>query len=115
MAFAWRAFRRTTRRSGTIARAFKRVATRRDSLSRLCLGGIEGAVGSVAGEALSTVAGAQSAMANGNTSNAVKSSTSSGAIECAVQTEASLQAMVKTVRPSSEDHQVQVPLAQAQT
>ncbi|KAF4898998.1 hypothetical protein CGCF415_v010650 [Colletotrichum fructicola] len=43
---------------------------------------------------LSTVAGAQSAMANGNTSNAVKSATSSGAIVCAVQTEASLQAMV---------------------
>ncbi|KAF5526675.1 hypothetical protein CGCA056_v003902 [Colletotrichum aenigma] len=62
--------------------------------SRLCLGGIEGAVGSVAGEALSTVASAQSAMANGNTSNAVKSATSSRAIECAVQTEASLQAMV---------------------
>ncbi|KAK1842085.1 ATP synthase f1 [Colletotrichum chrysophilum] len=64
--------------------------------SRLCLGGIEGAVGSVAGEALSTVAGAQSAMANGNTSNAVKSATSSGAIECAVQTEASLQAMASS-------------------
>ncbi|KAF4491766.1 hypothetical protein CGGC5_v002600 [Colletotrichum fructicola Nara gc5] len=41
-----------------------------------------------------SMAGAQSAMANGNTSNAVKSATSSGAIVCAVQTEASLQAMV---------------------
>ncbi|KAL3291234.1 ATP synthase f1 [Colletotrichum asianum] len=44
-------------------------------------------------------------MANGNTSNAIKSATSSGAIECAVQTEASLQAMV--VRINQEGNGLQ--------
>ncbi|WDK18418.1 ATP synthase F1 [Colletotrichum graminicola] len=59
------------------------------------LGPIGGSIGAIAGGILSTVGGAESALVDGNTSNAVENSINSGATERAVLAEASLQALLE--------------------